>query len=86
MNGFDVTVNPNGTADPMSVVGFGVEVAFSGLNYVWCINGDVDGPVICLAQNVQVLEDGQPNYVTQNPDGSITVNGNELVADVELCV
>ncbi len=64
---------------------FATSVLTSAVAYAECVLGNVDDPAICLV-HVRVFQNNQLNYVTQNPDGSITFHGNELMADVEACL
>lgn len=87
VNGFDVTVHPqNAPSAGFWVAGTALGLAFDGLIYFWCVDNGTSAPVWCAGRQVQILPNGEPYYVTQDPDsGSITVHGSQLVSDLTVC-
>jgi hypothetical protein len=89
INGLDVTINPSGAPGDAETLEDYVGWVFNrALDYVFCVEGDVADPVGCLTWRPLAWVTGQhdPEYVTQNPDGSVTVHGNEIAADAEGCL
>lgn len=85
-DGFNVTVNPNGASDPPAVVDFALAVWNQTYQYHLCVRGDTLDPVVACINGFTVWDGFWLYYATMNPDGTITIRGNDFVADAEACV
>lgn len=82
VNGFDVTINPNGTVDAIAIAEFVVRVYQTVNIYAFCVEGDTLDPVLCPVVNIGSLDE----YVYTDESGAIHFEGNELLSDLTACI